>query len=190
MRSTSSLPAVLWLHGLGDSGSGWKGAFGPLTKQATFHHPTAPEQPVTSPVHQGEVMTSWFDIKLWPLGLSEPQDGTVATQMDETVANIHKKLEEALGDAEQEKAAIPFVMASSQAVLAHFIDDHPILYRDMLRAGVQFTNICTVVFQGMKGMAAIERGVTNSNKARFYSALRLYDDDDLIQIALTGKAPY
>jgi hypothetical protein len=39
-------------------------------------------------------------------------------------------------------------------------------------------------------MADIERGVTNSGKARCYTNLRLYDDDDLIKIALTGKAPY
>jgi hypothetical protein len=39
-------------------------------------------------------------------------------------------------------------------------------------------------------MRDIERGVTNSNKARFYSNLRLYDDDDLVKIAMTGKVPY
>ena len=33
-------PAVLWLHGLGDTGAGWQGAFGPLATAATFHHPT------------------------------------------------------------------------------------------------------------------------------------------------------
>ena len=36
-------------------------------------------------------------------------------------------------------------------------------------------------------MADIDRGVTNSNKARFYSRLRLFGDDDLLQIAMTGK---
>ena len=83
-------PAVLWLHGLGDTGAGWKGAFGPLAKQADFHHPTAPEQPVTSPVHQGEVMTSWFDIQGWPLGLSEPEG---PPGIEETVTVIHQKLD-------------------------------------------------------------------------------------------------
>ena len=38
-------------------------------------------------------------------------------------------------------------------------------------------------------MAELERGVTNSNKARYYSNLRLFGDDDLVQIALTGKIP-
>ncbi len=44
--------------------------------------------------------------------------------------------------------------------------------------------------RGLKGMGEVDRGVTNSNKARFYSRLRLYDDADLVQIAMTGKVPY
>ena len=39
-------------------------------------------------------------------------------------------------------------------------------------------------------MADIDRGVTNSNKARFYTRLRLYDDDALVRIAMTGEVPY
>jgi hypothetical protein len=70
------------------------------------------------------------------------------------------------------------------------LDQHPILYRDVIRAGAQFTNICTPAYQGLKGMSDIDRGVTNSNKARYYTRLRLYDDDDLVGIALTGKVPY
>jgi predicted aconitase len=101
-----------------------------------------------------------------------------------------EKLCKAVKDAGQEKFAIPVVMAQPPVVRDKLLDEHPILYRDLLRAGAQFTTICTPAFQGLKGMADIDRGVTNSNKARFYSRLRLYDDDDLVQIALTGKVPY
>jgi hypothetical protein len=101
-----------------------------------------------------------------------------------------QKLDHALKNAGKEKLAIPVVMASAVVVRDRLLDEHPILYRDMVRAGVQFTNICAPAFQGLKGMADIDRGVTNSNKARFYTRLRLYDDDDLVQIALTGKVPY
>jgi predicted aconitase len=101
-----------------------------------------------------------------------------------------QKLHKALKDTGQEKLAIPVVMSSPYVIKEKLLDEHPLLYRDMVRAGVQFTNICTPAFQGLKGMADIDRGVTNSNKARFYSRLRLYDDDDLVQIALTGKVPY
>jgi hypothetical protein len=97
---------------------------------------------------------------------------------------------EALKEKGQEHLAIPVIMASAPVVRDKLLDTHPVLYRDMLRAGIQFTTICAPAFQGLRGMADIERGVTNSNKARFYSRLRLYDDDDLVQIALTGKVPY
>jgi hypothetical protein len=108
----------------------------------------------------------------------------------EEMVDWSEKLSEALREASQEKLAIPLVMASSVVVKDHLLDEHPILYRDMIRAGVQFTNICTPAYQGLRGMADIDRGVTNSNKGRFYTRLRLYDDDDLVQIALTGKVPY
>jgi hypothetical protein len=39
-------------------------------------------------------------------------------------------------------------------------------------------------------MADIDRGVTNSNKGRIYTRMRLYDDDPLVKIAMTGKVPY
>ena len=80
-------------------------------------------------------------------------------------------------------------MACSIVVRNKLLDEHPILLRDVLRGGVQFTTICTPAYQGLKGMADIDRGVTNSNKARYYSRLRLFGDDDLLQIAMTGKLP-
>ena len=100
-----------------------------------------------------------------------------------------KKIDKAIKESGQEKVAIPVVMACSIVVRNRLLDEHPILLRDVLRAGVQFTTICTPAYQGLKGMADIDRGVTNSNKARFYSRLRLFGDDDLLQIAMTGKLP-
>jgi predicted aconitase len=100
-----------------------------------------------------------------------------------------KKIDKAIKESGQEKVAIPVVMACPIVVRNKLLDQHPILLRDVLRAGVQFTTICTPAYQGLKGMADIDRGVTNSNKARFYSRLRLFGDDDLLQIAMTGKLP-
>jgi predicted aconitase len=100
-----------------------------------------------------------------------------------------KKIDKAIKESGQEKVAIPVVMACSIVVRNRLLDEHPILLRDVLRAGVRFTTICTPAYQGLKGMADIDRGVTNSNKARFYSRLRLFGDDDLLQIAMTGKLP-
>ena len=69
--SSTAKPAVLWLHGLGDTGAGWQGAFGPLAAAATFHHPTAPTAPVT--INGGMQSTSWMDLKSFPVDLSEPE---------------------------------------------------------------------------------------------------------------------
>lgn len=101
-----------------------------------------------------------------------------------------EKFTKALKEAGQEKFAISVVMASAFVVKERLLDEHPLMFRDMVRAGTNFTNICAPAYQGLKGMADIDRGVTNSNKGRFYTRLRLYDDDDLVQIALTGKVPY
>ena len=100
-----------------------------------------------------------------------------------------KKFTKAMKKKGQKKFAIPVVMANSMAVRNRLLDEHPILIRDMIRMGAKFTNICTPAYQGLKGMADIDRGVTNSNKGRFYTKLRLFADDDLVKIALTGKLP-
>jgi len=108
----------------------------------------------------------------------------------EEMVSWSKRFTAALKESGKEKFAIPVVMAQPVVVRDKLLDQHPIMYRDMVRAGAQFTTICTPAYQGLRGMADIDRGVTNSNKARFYSRLRLYDDDDLVQIAMTGKVPY
>lgn len=98
------MAAVLWLHGLGDTGAGWKGSFSSLKRKVSsveFHHPTAPEQPLTC--DGGSRTNSWFDITTWnppvkPIGLDEPDD---PKGMDETVKFVHNTL------AEIEKDGVP-----------------------------------------------------------------------------------
>jgi predicted esterase len=87
--SSAAKPAVLWLHGLGDTGAGWQGAFGQLTAGATFHHPTAPTASVT--INGGMQSTSWMDLKSFPVDLSEPEAGA---DFDATVASVHAMLEQ------------------------------------------------------------------------------------------------
>jgi predicted aconitase len=101
-----------------------------------------------------------------------------------------ESLLQGLKRAKRDSFAIPVVMASAFVVRNRLLDEHPVMFRDMIRAGTNFVNICTPAYQGLKGMADIDRGVTNSNKGRFYTRMRLYDDDDLVKIAMTGKVPY
>ncbi|NDR57919.1 aconitase X [Aliiruegeria sabulilitoris] len=107
----------------------------------------------------------------------------------EEVVYWTKRFNSALRAQGQKEVAIPVILACPIVVRNKLLDEYPLLLRDVLRAGVQFTTICTPGYQGLKGMADIDRGVTNSAKARHYSGLRLFGDDDLIQIALTGKLP-
>ncbi|MGI9330622.1 MAG: aconitase X [Gammaproteobacteria bacterium] len=100
-----------------------------------------------------------------------------------------KRIDEALKAAGQKKVAVPVYLASSVVVRARLLDEHPVLARDSLRNGVQYMNICLPALQGLKGMAEVDRGVTNSNKARYYTRCRLYGDDELLEIAVTGKVP-
>jgi predicted aconitase len=100
-------------------------------------------------------------------------------------SNITKALKE----RGQEKVAIPVNLACSRLVEDHFLDEHPILYRDMKHAGITFTNICILCFSGLGGYGDLERPVTNSNKARCYSSCRLYDDGPLVEIIVTGELP-
>jgi predicted aconitase len=107
----------------------------------------------------------------------------------EEVVYWTKRIDKELRARKQEKLAIPVIMAQPVVVRNKLLDEHPKLLRDVLRAGVKFTTICTPAYQGLKGMSDIDRGVTNSNKGRYYSRLRLFGDDDLLDIAMTGKIP-
>lgn len=83
--------AVLWVHGLGDTGEGWQGQFGPVQCQLAdvkFHHPTAPEQFVTC---NGSPSTSWFDIATIPVAKGEPE---APKGVAESKSTLHALLEE------------------------------------------------------------------------------------------------
>jgi len=86
--AAASGKVLLWFHGLGDTGDGWRGAFS-LGRSVEFRHPTAPKQPVSA--HGGTPTTSWFDIVALPVVLSEPEG---PKGIDESVASIHSMLQE------------------------------------------------------------------------------------------------
>ncbi|MDR0247686.1 MAG: alpha/beta fold hydrolase [Burkholderiales bacterium] len=56
--------AVIWMHGLGDSGYGWSSEVGslglPSTARIRFLFPNAPTMPIT--VNQGYRMPAWYDV--------------------------------------------------------------------------------------------------------------------------------
>lgn len=84
--------AVIWLHGLGDSGDG----FAPIVPQLRlpadhgirFIFPHAPKQPVT--INGGMVMRAWYDIKT--MDLTERADETGVRQSAELVSTLLNKV--------------------------------------------------------------------------------------------------
>jgi predicted aconitase len=89
----------------------------------------------------------------------------------------------------QEKLKIPMHLFVSIPVRNHLLDDRPVLVRDMKRAGMSFTNMCALMFTGLKGFGESHFPVTNSNKSRKYSSARYFPDDILLEIVMTGEIP-
>ncbi len=89
----------------------------------------------------------------------------------------------------QDKLKVPMHLFVSIPVRNHLLDEHPVLVRDMKRAGISFSNMCAMMFTGLKGYNENHFAVTNSNKARKYSSARYFPDDILIEIVMTGEIP-
>jgi predicted aconitase len=100
-----------------------------------------------------------------------------------------KNVTEALKKRGQEKLAVQMHLFASVPVRDRLLDEHPELFRDMKRAGMTFSNMCAVMFTGLKGYKETEFAITNSNKTRKYSSSRYFPDDVLIEICITGEMP-
>ena len=96
---------------------------------------------------------------------------------------------EALKKRGQKQLKVPMHLFTPKPVRDHLLDEHPELVRDMKRAGMNFSNMCAVMFTGLAGYAETEFAVTNSNKTRKYSSSRYFPDDQLLEICITGEMP-
>lgn len=83
--------AVVWLHGLGDSGHGFSPIVPELKLPADhgirFLFPHAPERAVT--INNGYVMRAWYDIKTWDLESRADEAG-----VNESAASVKALLDE------------------------------------------------------------------------------------------------
>ncbi len=94
---------------------------------------------------------------------------------------------EALDAAGQEEAAIPVFMFTPNTVRDRLLAEETELAGKMFRAGMHATNMCAVVYSGMKGFSERVRGITNSAKTRAYSNIRYFPDEILLNAIVTGK---
>jgi len=100
-----------------------------------------------------------------------------------------ERVTEELKKRGQDKLKVPMHLFVSIPVRNHLLDEHPVLVRDMKRAGMSFSNMCAMMFTGLKGFGEKHFPVTNSNKARKYSPSRYFPDDILLEIVMTGRMP-
>ena len=69
--------ALLWLHGLGDTGAGWEHRFAGLEDLPGLRSlfPTAPVRHVRAMAADEAQLAAWFDLHTYPVALEEPEDG-------------------------------------------------------------------------------------------------------------------
>jgi predicted aconitase len=94
---------------------------------------------------------------------------------------------EALDKAGKEKTAIPVYFFCVNKVRDRLLAEETELAGKMFRAGMHATNMCAVVYSGMKGFSERVRGITNSAKTRAYSNIRYFPDQILVNAIVTGK---
>ena len=93
----------------------------------------------------------------------------------------------ALDEAGQEKTAIPVYFHCPNPVRERMLSEETELTGRMFRAGMHATNMCAVVYSGMKNFSERVQGITNSAKMRSYSSIRYFPDQILVNAIVTGK---
>jgi predicted esterase len=115
--------ALVWLHGLGDTGAGWEGKFRLLEAELpglVREHPTAPRRPVSA--CGGDHLTAWFDLQTYPVSTHEPQ--AEAAQKDplatDAVRRVHCLLDRLIsaGIASERIALGGFSLGGAAALMA------------------------------------------------------------------------
>ncbi len=101
-----------------------------------------------------------------------------------------KNVTEAVEKRGLKKSAIPTLLFCATVVRDRLVEDEPLLVGAMKRAGMKFTNICTLAYVGSKGVSERVFAVTNSPKTRnYYPNVRYLTDDALLEVICTGEIP-
>ncbi|GAB2849302.1 alpha/beta hydrolase [Pseudoduganella ginsengisoli] len=157
--NTSASPelAVIWMHGLGDSGDGWAPIVNELNLDGLpgirFVFPHAPMQPVT--LNNGYVMRSWYDILSLDAGTNRRED--------ENGLRESQKLVEAL-IARENARGIP----TSRIVLGGFSQGCAMTLQAGLRHPEKLAGLmCLSGYLPLADKAAAERSAANQDTPIF-----------------------
>jgi hypothetical protein len=128
---------------------------------------------------------------LWPKGLQKPTNANIGCPHNTFHELVYwgNRITKELKKRGLKKLALPTQMFQSRVVSDHFLTENPEIYAEMFKAGVRFSNTCTVCYAGFTGYSDTHFNVTNSNKTRKYTNARYVSDDDMIEVLMTGVIP-
>lgn len=95
------------------------------------------------------------------------------------------RIDAALKAAGKEKVEIPVIICASPLVIESL---SPAQKARMQKNGIHISFLCGAMYMINK-VSASYPCITNSNKLRTYSTARFYEDDELLEYVVTGKAP-
>ena len=95
------------------------------------------------------------------------------------------RIDAALKAAGKDKVEIPVIICASPLVIDHLT---PAQKARMKKNGIHISFLCGAMYMINK-VSASYPCITNSNKLRTYSTARFYEDDELLEYVVTGKAP-
>jgi hypothetical protein len=101
-----------------------------------------------------------------------------------------KNVTEAVEKRGLKTAAIPTLLLCPLVVRDRLVEEEPLLVGAMKRAGMKFTNMCSLSYVGSKGVSERVFAVTNSPKTRnYYPFVRYLTDDAILEVICTGEIP-
>jgi hypothetical protein len=101
-----------------------------------------------------------------------------------------RNVTEAVEQRGLKEAAIPTLLLCANVVRDRLVEEEPLLVGAMKRAGMKFSNICSLSYVGMKDFSEKMFAVTNSPKTRnYYPFVRYLTDDALLETIVSGEIP-
>jgi len=98
------------------------------------------------------------------------------------------QLENQLRHHKANRLKIPVYLFTAPDIQKAFIAEKPDTYQTLLSQQIHITSICPLMYMN-NPLCGRKPIVTNSNKLRTYTTARFYLDEDVLQIAITGKLP-
>lgn len=97
-------------------------------------------------------------------------------------------LENQLRHYKANRLKIPVYLFTAPDIQKAFIAEKPDTHQTLLSQQIHITSICPLMYMN-NPLCGRKPIVTNSNKLRTYTTARFYLDEDVLQIAITGKLP-